>query len=173
MKKKQYIKFMILIFTLLILIGAIGYFRIIDKSLIRSMLKEYKQELCTVNISDDKSFSNLNEEGQIEFTAYLESFKKYFTEEGFKGFFGDRRGSVYRDYVEANPDVSLKFKGIKYDKFEYDSENNRYIVNYKLQIQASDDQIYTETIQSVIIKENGQWKIDHEKIYNYGSMFNN
>lgn len=164
---------MILIAIILILIGAIGQFRIIDRSLIRSMLKEYKQELCTVNINDGKSFSNLNEEGMIELTAHLESFKKYFTEDGFKSFYGDRRGSIYRDYVELNPEISLQFKEIKYDKFEYDSENKRYLVNYKLLIQASDDQIYTETIQSVIVKENGQWKINHEKIYNYGSMFNN
>ncbi|WP_175438423.1 hypothetical protein [Fusibacter sp. 3D3] len=153
----------------LIVVGLIIQFKVIDRVMIKSMLKSYKQQLCTVSV-DSESYAIADFEDQI---VYMDTYKNFFTEESFMEFYGNRIGSLYVDFVKANPKISLQFKEIKFDKFVYDSEKDRFIINYTLQIQASDGKVYTESNQSIIIKENGQRKIDHEKIFNYGSMFNN
>jgi len=170
--KKSYIKFIVLIAVVLTAIGLIGQYKIIDRMTIKSMLKAYKQQLCTVSVDSESYAVFTNGDFENE-NIYMDTYKKYFTKEAYKDFYGNRWALLYIEFVKLNPEVSLQFKEIKYDKFIYDSENDRYIVNYTLQIQASDGQVYTEPNHTVVVKENGQWKIDHERIYNTARMLEN
>ena len=170
--KKSYIKFIVLMVVILAAIGLIGQYKIIDRMTIKSMLKAYKQQLCTVSI-DSENYAIFTDDDFEAQKTYVDTYKKYFTKESYDAFYGNRWVLLYVEFVKLNPNVRLQFKEIQYDKFTYDSENDRFIINYTLQIQASDGQIYTEPNQTVVVKENGQWKIDHERIYNTKSMFEN
>ena len=166
--KRPYIITALIIMLLLALIGINGQYHILDRITIKNRLVEYKEKLCNVdasNANDESYLAYKQNNVAVLIDLHTSRFKPYFTEDAFKAFWANRMSTLYYEYVDMNPTESLTLDTIKFDTFNYDSEQNRYIIYYTMTIKSSSGLVFTEHNQSVITKEKGTWLIQHEKIF--------
>lgn len=129
----------------------------------KEVVTQYKTSLY--NIEDyNKAFQDYTSD--IEgFAKSLESYKKYFTEEGYKQFISKRTATLPIEACEKGKH-NLKVININFDKVT--EERDKLILDYTVSLKASypsADKITDEKSQATLVKENNEWKISNDWCY--------
>lgn len=164
MKGGNYIKKILAIILSCILISTIilGCSSSVNsKSITKEIFTQYKTQLY--NVSDyskfNKVYSNMDET-----IRYIEGFKVYMTEEGFKRFAANRICTMPLEACDKGK-FTLRMTSMKLNKIT--EEDNKILIEYEVKLQASypeanKTETAVETGEMALIKENDAWKIDHD-----------
>lgn len=127
----------------------------------KEIVIEYKGQLY--NITDYNKFNELVEEND-KVINYIEGFKGYMTENGYKRFGANRIWAIPLQACNKGK-FSLKVTSIEFNQIT--EESNKIIMAYTLffgAVNAKTGVTHTsvETGEIVLIKEDNAWKIDHD-----------
>lgn len=157
--KKSFMILLVFVLTSILALGCSS--TVSSKSMAKETVTEYKNQLY--NVSDftkvDDVFSNND-----ELIRYIEGFKGYMTEEGYKRFWANRIPTMPLEVCNKGK-FNLKMMSVKFNNIT--EENNKIIMEYELNLQASYPETnMTETLvetgEVALLKENNTWKIDHD-----------
>ena len=99
-----------------------------------------------------------------EVVKYIDGFKGYMTEEGYKRFGANRIGTMPLEACNKGK-FNLKMSRIEFKKVT--EESNKIILEYEVNLEAfypetQRTEKLVETGETALIKENSTWKIDHD-----------
>lgn len=127
----------------------------------KEVVTQYKSQLY--NISDYNKFNQLIEKNE-NIISYIEGFKGYMTEDGYKRFGANRIWSIPLQACEKGK-FSLRMTSIEFNQIT--EESNKIIMEYTILFGAVNAKVgvtrtAVETGEVMLIKENNEWKIDHD-----------
>ena len=132
-----------------------------SKSMAKEIVTQYKGQLY--NISDyNKPNEVFAQNDKVK--SYLEGFKGYLTEEGYKRFGANRIWSIPLEACNKGK-FSLNISSIEFNKIT--EESNKMMMEYTIILGAANAKTgfthtSVETGEVALIKENNTWKIDHD-----------
>lgn len=155
---------LIVLALLMISVFLFGCSSVNQGSAAKEVVRQYKTYLY--NIEDyNKAYKNYtsNTEG---FLKSLESYKGYFTEEGYNKFIVNRT-AIFPIEACAKGKHNLKVTNITFDKVTVENKD-KLILDYTIHLKAvyqSEENVADEKSQATLVKENNEWKISNDWFY--------
>lgn len=156
-------KLLMLLTLLIISVPLFGCSSVSQENVAKEVVKQYKTALY--NIEDyNKAYQDYTSDSE-GYIKSLESYKRYFTEEGYKQFITKRTATIPIEACEKGKH-NLKVTNINFDKMTV--EKDKLILDYTVSLKAvypSGEKTTDEKSQATLVKENSEWKISNDWYY--------